>query len=62
MATIKSLRPDLLQDHQLTKSVKPIEEVMPTDYFNKEVVQIPDIGEPPTACFFIMSDIDPSRW
>ena len=41
---------------------KPIPEEAPPGYFEKDKVNIEGIGEPATACFFSLSEVNPKDW
>ncbi len=60
VATIKSKRPDLLLYEPA--SGDPIPEQMPQRFFEKNTPIIEGIGEPITATFFTLSDVDPQNW
>ena len=60
VATIKPKRPDLLLDKPA--SGEPIPEQMPQRFFEKNTPIIEGIGEPITATFFTLSDVDPQNW
>lgn len=61
IATIKTTRPDLLQD--TTVEADPIPELIPLGYMDRfRPNEIPDIGEPMNACFMTGTKIDPSNW
>ena len=60
-ATVKQLRPELLQRFSLRGAV-PISEEMPSDFLARENESIEGIGVPTTACFFSLSNVDPVNW
>ena len=63
MATILKARPDLAVElPSLEVEVQPIPEAMPTQFAEKHSSTVPDIGQPVTACFFTLSNIDPTNW
>ena len=62
IATIKERRPDLLRSFDDSLMTNPIPETVPSHYFEKQVHFIEDIGEPMTACFFTLSEVDPTNW
>jgi hypothetical protein len=58
IATIKSIRPDLLSDVTVTASPIPVE--MPS-HFKQPSEFVEGIGEPINACF-LTEDVDPTGW
>ena len=61
VATIKSVRPELLKNVQV--SAAPIPESMPEHSLDKyKKAHIEDIGEPTNACFLTRADTDPTNW
>lgn len=60
VATIKSLRPDLLSDQQTQADPIPIE--IPSHTAVADVNNIADIGTPTMASFMTNTNIDPSTW
>jgi hypothetical protein len=58
IATIKTIRPDLLSHLTVTASPIPLE--MPS-HFKQPFEFVEGIGEPITACF-VNVDIDPTGW
>ena len=60
VATIKRSRPDLLKDEPMDG--EPIPEDMPAGFLSSQTPQIEDVGQPVTACFFTLSNIDPTNW
>jgi len=41
---------------------QPIPEEIPPNFLEKQTNYIEDIGEPTNACFFTLSNIDPTGW
>jgi len=62
VATIRAVRKDLLTDFVLPEDAKAIPLEPPPDFLKKDVPSIEGIGQPTTACFFTMSNINPSKW
>ena len=60
MATIKQVRPDLLQN--IVVSAAPIPKQIPPRFFEERKFYVEDIGQPVTAAFFTNSEIDPHNW
>jgi len=60
-ATIKSVRPDLLKE-VVTDLNAIIPSKPPLNFMSGHKVKLEDIGEPITACFFTMSNVDPKDW
>jgi len=63
-ATIEATKPGVLSHDVLVtrRGGLPIPNEMPPNFLDKEIVHIEDIGEPTTACFFTLSNIDPTNW
>lgn len=61
IATIRKERPDLLRD-QAVEGAKPIEESMPPHFLDRNEIKIDDIGVPTNACFFTMTNVNPTDW
>lgn len=60
-ATVKKVAPHALPDTvQVTGD--PIPDEMPPEFLKKYETHVEDIGEPTTACFFTLSDVDPQKW
>ena len=59
VATIQKERPELLEG---MKAGQPIPEQMPSDFLEKNSEFIEGIGQPTTACFFTLSDVNPTGW
>jgi hypothetical protein len=59
IATIKTIRSDLLQDRHVTASPIPLQ--MPAS-LQKEIDLVAGVGEPTTACFLTRNDMDPTGW
>ena len=62
IATIKERRPELLRSFPDSLMANPIPATVPSHYFEKQIHFIEDIGEPMTACFFTLSEVDPTNW
>lgn len=63
VATIKAARPDLLRHMQV--DTQPIPRLTPSrvlNHFNKLQPRVEDIGEPMTACFMTLTDVNPKGW
>jgi len=60
LASIKAARPELLPDRKVTGL--PISQEMPSNYFDKDIESIEDIGEPAKASVFSLSNVDPTNW
>jgi len=61
-ATIALQRSDLRTFLSIGDQGTPINESPPSGFFDKQITQIEDIGEPINACFFTNSSINPSNW
>ena len=61
MAKLKKARPELLSDWKVGQG-EPIPEEAPPGFFEKTVHNIEGIGEPTSACFFTLTDVDPTNW
>jgi len=62
VSTIKRYAPGLLSDKS-EHLAPPIPDEMPEGFSEKfKKIDIADIGEPTTACFFTGTDIDPAKW
>jgi len=61
ISTIKKIRPDLAGDMPPITG-DPIPEEPPPHFFEKLVPQVEGVGEPTTACFFTLSNIEPKDW
>jgi hypothetical protein len=59
IATIKSIRPDLLQD--VCEEAPPISLTMPP-HLQKATEFVEGIGEPINACFLTRNDVDFTGW
>ena len=59
-ATVKKARPDLLAE--MANEGTPIPEEMPANFAEKQVDTIEDLGQPTTACFFTLSNVNPTGW
>ena len=60
-ATIQQKRPEIKLPEDTTNA-QPIPEEIPDNFFAEHIDNVPDIGEPITACFFTNSSIDPASW
>lgn len=60
VATIKHFRPDLLVDNE--SQTEPIPKEMPLEHSLQNLEQIEDIGQPTTACFLAISNVNPVGW
>jgi len=61
-ATIALQRFDLRSFLSVGDQGTPINESPPSGFFDKQITQIEDIGEPTNACFFTNSSINPTNW
>lgn len=59
-ATVRTERPDLLSS--MVTSGPPIPQEVPPEFVAKETPNVEGIGEPTAACFFTLSDINPTKW
>lgn len=60
VATVKSLRPDELQDFSVV--AEPIPSVIPEGVAAQYHQEIKDIGQAPTATFLTSTNLDPTHW
>ena len=51
-----------MKDFRLDESAVAIPETPPVGFFDKDVVSIPDIGEPTAATFLTVTNTDPTGW
>ena len=61
-ASIKLHRPDLIHTMLKVEEGIPINDSPPPGFFDKQVKEVEDIGEPINACFFTNSSINPTNW
>ena len=63
VATIAKVRPDIQLDMEGMGGGEVIPEQPPEGFFDsKKLAHLDDIGEPTTACFFTLSNVDPAGW
>ena len=61
-ATIKLIRPDLINQMIAVKDAPAISDTPPTNFFGKHGDTIEGVGEPMNASFFTNSQISPEGW
>jgi len=65
VATIRNVRPDLLTEEAATlveRMSRAIPSEPPPQFFEKDTPRIEGVGEPTTACFFTLSNVNPTGW
>jgi len=61
MATIRTVRPELLTHAKIGKA-DPIPKEPPAKFFDRQSFNVEGIGEPITACFLSRTGTNPSQW
>jgi len=70
LGTIKKARPELIDlvrrgapPSEFIIVGDPIADAPPPKFFDRfKIPHIEDIGQPPTACFFTLSKVNPEKW